>query len=52
MKPLYGKLHAYISLATPHVGALFPDSQVVSTGMWALLQWKKYKALNVRKKLS
>lgn len=34
-----------MSLATPHVGALFPDSKIVSTGMWALFKWKKYKAL-------
>jgi hypothetical protein len=47
MKPLFSKLHAYVSLATPHVGSLFPDSQIVSTGMWALFKWKKYKALKV-----
>jgi hypothetical protein len=48
MKPLFSKLHAFVSLATPHVGSLFPDSQIVSTGMWALFKWKKYKALKVR----
>jgi hypothetical protein len=32
MKPLLAKLHAFMSLATPHVGTLFADSQLVSTG--------------------
>ena len=48
VKPLLQNLHLYVSLATPHVGSLFPDSQIVSTGMWALFKWKKYKALKVR----
>jgi hypothetical protein len=47
MKPLHSKLHTYVSLATPHVGALFPDSKIVSTGMWALFKWKKYRPLKV-----
>ena len=29
---LHSKLYSYISLATPHVGVLFMDSQLVSTG--------------------
>lgn len=32
MKPVLSKLHTYVSLATPHVGSLFPASQIVSTG--------------------
>ena len=32
MKIISQKLHAYISLATPHLGTLFSDSQIVSTG--------------------
>ena len=48
MKPLFSKLYTFISLATPHVGSRFPDSKLVSTGMWALFKWKKYKALKVR----
>jgi hypothetical protein len=51
MKPLHSKLHAYVSLATPHVGALFPDSKIVSTGMWALFKWKKYRPLKVLPKV-
>lgn len=48
LKPLLQNVHVYCSLATPHVGNLFPDSQIVATGMWALFKWKKYKALKVR----
>eukprot|EP01038_Epipyxis_sp_PR26KG_P010970 gene10970-14734_t len=29
--PLLSKLHTYVSLASPHVGTLFADSQIVST---------------------
>ena len=29
---LQSKLYTYISLATPHVGVMFMDSQLVSTG--------------------
>ena len=32
MKVIVEKLHVYISLATPHLGTLFADSQLVSTG--------------------
>ena len=32
MKIISQKLHASISLATPHLGTLFSDSQIVSTG--------------------
>lgn len=32
MKPMLSKLHTYVSLASPHVGSLFPSSQIVSTG--------------------
>ncbi|KAJ1412490.1 hypothetical protein B484DRAFT_317224, partial [Ochromonadaceae sp. CCMP2298] len=45
LRPLLPRLHAYVSLATPHLGQLFPDSQLVNTGMWALLRWKRYAAL-------
>ena len=36
LKPLLQNLHVYVSLATPHVGSLFPDSQIVSTGAFPL----------------
>ncbi len=32
LKPLLCKLHLYISLASPHLGTLYADSQLVSTG--------------------
>ena len=34
MKLLRDKLHAYVSLATPHLGTLFSESQLVSTGLF------------------
>lgn len=48
IRPLLRNVHAFISLASPHVGTLFPESQLVSVGMWALFQFKKYKSLQVR----
>lgn len=35
MAPLLSRLHSYISLASPHLGTLYADSQVVSTGNFA-----------------
>jgi len=35
------KFHTYISLASPHVGVLFMDSQLVSTGMWTFFQFNR-----------
>lgn len=45
MIPLLPKLHAYVSLASPHLGTLYASSQLVSTGMWALLKLKKTPVL-------
>ena len=45
LKPLIPKLHTYVSLATPHVGTLYAESQLISTGMWALFQYKKCAGL-------
>jgi len=45
LKPVLSKLYLYISLATPHLGTLYSDSKIVSTGMWALAQWKKSPTL-------
>ena len=41
------KLHVYMSLATPHMGTLFAESQLVSTGMWAMLKYGKLLFLKV-----
>lgn len=38
MKPLWRQFHAYISLATPHLGTLFADSSLVSTGESMLIR--------------
>lgn len=48
MLPLLSKLHVFMSLATPHLGTLYAESQLVSTGMWALLKLKKSDALKVK----
>lgn len=50
MKPLLNKLHTYMSLATPHIGTIFAESQLVSTGMWALFKFKKCRSLRVSSK--
>jgi alpha-beta hydrolase superfamily lysophospholipase len=44
---LLNKLHLFISLAVPHLGTLFPDSNLVSTGMWALSKFKNCVSLKV-----
>ena len=41
MKIISQKLHAYISLATPHLGTLFSDSQIVSTGKAITYDFRK-----------
>lgn len=40
MQPLLPLCYTYISLASPHIGTLFPESQVVSTGLWAMHKMK------------
>lgn len=45
MKPLLSNLHCFISLASPHLGTIYADSPLVSTGMWALLKYKKCHVL-------
>ncbi len=39
------RLHTFMSLASPHVGNLYSDSSLVSTGMWALAKFKNYRCL-------
>lgn len=45
MRPLLPKLYLYISLASPHLGTQYADSQLVSTGTWVLFQMKRCKVL-------
>lgn len=45
LKPIRERLHTYISLATPHLGTVYSDSQLVSVGQWALSKFKKTSAL-------
>lgn len=47
MAPLLDKLHVFMSLASPHLGTLFAESQLVATGMWAMLKLKKAQTLKV-----
>ena len=46
MAPLLPMMYTFISLSTPHLGTLFPESQVVSTGLWALNKLKSCLILN------
>jgi len=45
MESLRSKFHVYISLATPHLGTSYAQSQLVATGMWAIMKWNKCKSL-------
>jgi len=49
MVPLLNKLHVYMSLASPHLGTLYAESQLIATGMWAMLKLKKAQTLKVRR---
>jgi hypothetical protein len=44
---LTNKLYLFITLATPHLGNLFHDSSIISTGMWALSKFKNCTSLKV-----
>jgi hypothetical protein len=44
---LMNKLYLFITLASPHLGNLFHDSSIVSTGMWALSKFKNCISLKV-----
>lgn len=39
MEPLLPLMYTYVSLATPHLGTLFQESQMVSTGKLAVLSY-------------
>jgi len=45
LKYFRDKLYTYVSLATPHLGTVYSDSQLVSVGQWALSKFKKTSAL-------
>ena len=47
MTPLLSRLHVFMSLAAPHLGTLYAESQLVSTGMWAMLKIGKAQILKV-----
>ena len=37
MEPLLPLMYTYVSLATPHLGTLFQESQMVSTGEFSIV---------------
>jgi hypothetical protein len=37
--------HVYLSLATPHLGTTFAQSQLVATGMFLIMKWHKCRSL-------
>jgi len=43
-RPLRGRLHAFVSLATPHLGNL-GQSATTDAGMWAFRKWKSSESL-------
>ena len=45
MRLLLPNLHTFLSLSSPHLGTLHAESQLVATGLWALLKWKKCPGL-------
>lgn len=45
MRQFDDKLHAFISIAGPHLGTLGSDSSIVGFGQWAFIKWKKVKSL-------
>ena len=45
MAPILSHLHVFMSLATPHLGTLYAESQLVATGMWAMLKIGKAQLL-------
>ena len=47
MIPILSHLHVFMSLATPHLGTLYAESQLVATGMWAMLKIGKAQLLKV-----
>jgi hypothetical protein len=46
LAPYLSKVHAYISLATPHCGYLLSDNSMLSTGIWFLKKWNKSACLS------
>jgi len=46
LAPYLSKLHAYVSLATPHCGYLLGDNNLLNTGIWFLKHWTKSACLS------
>ena len=41
LKPLWPKLHTYISLSGPHLGMLYGSNALVEIGIWGIRKWNK-----------
>jgi hypothetical protein len=39
------KMHAYISLGSPHLGYMYNSSSLVDAGMWLIKKWKQSDSL-------
>ena len=39
------KMHAYISLGSPHLGYMYNSSSLVDAGMWLIKKWKSSDSL-------
>mmetsp|Transcript_26450 Transcript_26450/g.47462 ORF Transcript_26450/g.47462 Transcript_26450/m.47462 type:complete len:719 (+) Transcript_26450:1037-3193(+) len=45
LEMLSSRMHAYISLSTPHLGYLSNASRLVNMGLWVLKKWRKSTCL-------
>jgi pimeloyl-ACP methyl ester carboxylesterase len=41
LKPLWPKLHTYVSLSGPHLGMLYGSNTLVEIGIWGIRKWNK-----------
>jgi predicted alpha/beta hydrolase family esterase len=39
------KMHAYISLGSPHLGYMYNSSSLIDAGMWLIKKWKQSDSL-------
>ncbi|CAG0913705.1 unnamed protein product [Notodromas monacha] len=45
MKPLFPKLHTFLSLSGPHLGTLYNSSGLINMGLWFMQKFKKSGSL-------
>ena len=45
MQKYLKKMHVFVTLATPHLGTSYAQSQLVASGQWAMMKWYKCQSL-------